>query len=152
MLNRNILNKYNKACSAKEKLEDKIYNHFRIVLKVIYDCFDEKLPNWIWFSGAPEGSCGSPDLQDDDIYYEYEYGPRGDMPEVITEEYDYSGSVPREFLFIDLEKVKTIILAQLKRQNEINEKIYNKKAKNKTIIREAKKKLTKEERAALGIK
>lgn len=143
------------------KCSDLIEKRASYVLMTIAKAFGSKLDWWDWENASYEGRDSDIEghfqpyfLNSGTMSFHGEFSTGGEKVAIIKEgEWEFSYlNIPTRFLFEDFEKeLKTGILAyQLKLNHEHNE-IEIKKAKKKKLVQSAKRKLSKEEKEALGI-
>lgn len=150
---------YKDASKAFEAAKATIVDRIDKVIKVVVKVFNKKISCW-WLPNAREGELGdldgcivSPDSKDgwDEITFEMDSGRQ-----METDEWDYSYSFPRRFLFMNDNDIRSEIKAQIKQTEENaikkKEKRVQNSAEKKKLKVSAAKKLTKEEKKALGIK
>ncbi len=131
-------------------IEDRITE----VLNVIALCFRKTPLNGWWFPDAAEGEVG--DFLDssngDSVQYITRDGHNFDTK--YSKGWNYNYDFPYEFLFMDDDKIRERILKEIElgkqEKEERKKKFEESKEKQKNLISQAVKKLTKEERNALG--
>ena len=145
-----------KAKEEFDKAHQIIINRVTEVLYVISLCFRKRLLDGWWFPDATEGEVGTflDARYGDSVQYETRDGH--DFDTKYSKGCNYNYEFPYEFLFMDDDKIRERILKEIelgKQEKEENKKKRELYQENRNkLINQAVKKLSKEERIALGYK
>ena len=124
------------------------------VLKVICEAFNRRQNFSFWFYGADQGEVGNfPDMDEDVIQFESDGFPSIEYSDEHS--CSYGCEFPFYFLFKNEKEIREIIEGEIKAAKDGKEarKKKAKESRDKRMSEKAKvlKKLTKEERKALGV-
>ncbi len=153
-LNKQDITNYEKALEKSEGLAATISDRVDEIIDLIHRIFDVSIqtprvdgrPNW-WFNDAPENSQGTIDLNGFDMAYTLE-----EWVALDSGSWSYGSSFPYAFLTMTDEQITDWIEAELKKTEEKKKKAADRRVKKKKSVKAvALKKLTMEERKALGV-
>lgn len=160
-ITRKLVLDWQEAARKAGKLEDEITSRIDYILRTWFDIFGAKLEYW-YFEGAAEGEIGDLGrfLNEDTIYNFYtevKNYPDDDMIFIDKDgdEYTWQSEIPTRWLYDDNFKEEIIKgkaeYKRLEEERKANKKAtaLAKKAKDEQLVADAKKKLSKEELAAL---
>ncbi len=150
-----LINKVHSLNKEVGQLEDQITDRINYIIAFL---FEGKTYNW-WFEGAEEGEVGDiwRHYHGHEIWIITDPAPRISFIDKDGNDWEFEGSIPDRWLFEDFENEiiegkKLFEERKAKRNIErLRLKEQNKKEK-KQFIESAKKKLSKEELKALGVK
>ncbi len=169
MITKETIKKHQAAQKEIIKLEYKIYNYFREVVKTVFRCFGAPEPISIFFTGAAEGErfdlLGLL-LDDTSIEYGFRYyyynNKKADKVRARFDIFDnnYIREIPTNFLFMSIQDVEKELKKEIKKNKDEIKKNKDEQLKlnrkylldKQLIINSVKKKLTKEEIKTLGLK
>ena len=156
-----FIDEWREAYRRSAKMEDTITERIDYILRTIFETFGAKLDYW-YFDGAAEGEVGDLArwMDDDEISGIYTEAIKEiKSPMVIIDkfgdEWEYQGEIPTRWLFdaefaIELHNGKLQHeLKEKERKEKQKERSAAKKKRDELLVEEAKKKLSKEELAAI---
>ncbi len=159
MITEQDIGAYKDALEVFEGTKETIVDRIDEVIKVIAKVFKRRVSRW-WFPNAREGGLGDfdsrivrPHHKDGSDEIDIERSSGGCME---TDEWDYTYSFPRKFLFMNDNDIRAEIKDQIKKTEESATNKKEKRVQNsiekEKLKASAAEKLTPKEKKALGIK